>query len=58
MNANDFNPRYEELHRRLETLKSAPVPDMVAIERVMGELEAVLRQAKAAEGRHGNNPAE
>lgn len=55
----DSTPEYIGLRATLQRLKSAPVPDQAAIDRVIDELGQVqLRIKNEQTGIKGNNPNE
>jgi hypothetical protein len=54
----DSSAEYQRLRQELQDLHAAPIPDMTAIDRVIGELEELQRKVKAEHGHKGNNPHE
>ena len=59
MTSYDATPEYIGLRETLQRLQAAPVPDQVAIDRVIDELEQVqLRVKNEQTGILGNNPNE
>jgi hypothetical protein len=58
MNADQLAAEYDGLRDELKRLLAAPVRDMVAVNRVLNELDDVHMKFKAAHGLQGNNPNE
>jgi hypothetical protein len=54
----DSSAEYDRLRNELQELRAAPVPDLPAIDRVIGELERIQRHIKEEHGHKGNNPHE
>jgi hypothetical protein len=53
---NELKARYGRLHDQLTREHAAAVPDQVAIDRLIRQLDDLQGQLKAADGQPGNNP--